>query len=660
MKKLQFSSTSFIIALAIFYTAIIALIWRQINQQLEEDREKTISAAVKHQSNLVFALEQNTIRTLQEADVVLNLVRREVEKFGPSIPLEQLLNSGIIKLPFFDGLALIDRSGRIVNSYPAALNEQPVTLAQREYFKIQKAVADTLYISKPLVSSSIKKPVIVISRRINDKAGNFNGVVAVQIMPATFMAFYKQATLNRYDILSLISPDGITYSRRTGGVESHGENISKSPLFQYVWTKPVGLFFAKDAIRNIPSYFSYRKLKDYPVIATVGSSEFELLADFRQRRSKDYAFGAILTGLLFVFFVFVFINFVQRRKAMNRIVSSEARYRSIFDVSRDAIFLLDPCGRIEATNKAGRKFFKIITLGSDSSFNQLYVTNSSFQQFYSSLVANSEVVFERLDGSKVVGEIASSSFIDADQKEHFLLLIRNVSDRKRMERKLANERRKHQLELTKHMITAQENEREVIGRELHDNVNQVLTTVKLYLETALMSDDKRDMLIKKSIEYVLQSINEIRTLSHSLSAPTLGSHSLVDSIKVLAENFKSVSGSKIEFKQQDDLLPISKEGGLALYRIVQEQLNNIIKHSGATEIFIALSQTADEILLVIQDNGKGFAMEGCKKGIGIRNMESRTLAFGGRFSVTSKPGNGCTIMASLPLCTEATGVNNWN
>lgn len=660
MKKLKPGTTSFIIILAVFCTAIVALLWQQINRQVAEDKEETIAAAVKHHNNLVFALEQNTIRTLQEADVVLQLVKTEVEKGGTTISLERLLSQGIGKLPFFDGLAVINDTGKIVNIYSSTLINQKANFSDRDYFKVQKSAGDTLYISKPLVSSSLKKPVIVISRRINDKHGDFAGVIAVQILPSTFMAFYKEATLNQFDILSLISLDGITYSRRTGGIESSGENITKSPLFQHIKQASVGAYFAKDAIRNIPTYFSYRKLKDYPIIATVGSSEDQLLSEFYERRTREIVFGAILTVLLLGLCGFVIVHFLQRRKAIRSLISNEARYRSIFDGSRDAIFLLGPCGKIEAANVAGRKLFKIDPSASELHFTQLFVTSNSFQQFYNKLVANEEILFERFDCSKFVGEIAASSFRDGDQKEHFLLLIRNVSARKRMERQLARERKVHQLELTKHIITAQENEREVIGRELHDNVNQVLTTVKLYLETALTNSDKKDVLIKRSINYVLQSINEIRNLSHRLTAPTLGTHSLIDSIKVLAENVKTASEIEVAFEPQEPQSPISKEQSLALYRIVQEQLNNIIKHSDATKVVIKLCQNAGETTLIIQDNGKGFAIDAAKKGIGIRNMESRANAFGGRFSVQSAPGAGCTIKVGLPLEADGVEKGNWN
>lgn len=660
MKKRKFNTASFILVLLVFYTGIVVLIWQQTRQQINEDRSQTITAAIHHHNNLVFAFEQHTVRTLQEADAVLHLTKFEVERFGTAISLRSFLNKGLGKLPVFDGLAIFDAKGNLVNSFPEELKHQTANFAGRDHFKIHQSVADTLFISKPFVSSSLKKPVIVISRRLNDKAGRFMGTVALQILPSTFMSFYKEATLNQYDILSLISPDGMTYSRRTGNVESSGENISRSPLFQHLQRRPIGSYFAKDAIRQIPTYFSYRKLKAYPVIATVGSSEEELLGKFYERRKKANAVGVVLTVLFLAFCAFVFRSLLRRRRAIDSLINNEAKYRSIFNGSQDAIFLLSPCGKVEAINDAARLLFRIHASANELYFHQLYAADKSFPVFYSQIVANKEVVFERLDTSKFIGEIAASSFTDADGSEHFLLLIRNVSARKRMEKQLTQERKRHQLELTKHIITAQENEREVIGRELHDNVNQVLTTVKLYLESALeTTDETKNELIRRSVRHVAQSINEIRNLSHSLSAPTLATHSLIDSIKVLADNMRACSRMTVTANFGELLLPVTKDQSLALYRIVQEQLNNIIKHSNARSVAISLYQTGDETTLVVKDDGKGFAVQDSEGGIGIRNMESRTKAFGGKFSITAAPGKGCAIEVSLPIEHSAALKESW-
>lgn len=649
MKKLKFHTTSILIILCLFCIGIAVLLWRQVYLHSKADKKESIQRAIRHHNNLVFSLEQHTIRTLEGADAVLRLAKNEIERFGMNTPLNHIINTGLNDLNLFEGLAITDSTGKVINTYPEKLNDRLLKLSDRQHFLIHKHHPDTFYISTPLMSKSINQPVIVISRRISGNDGSFLGTIAIQLHPSTFMAFYKEASLNDHDILSLISPEGITYARRTGMNESSGEDISKSPLFRHVKRQPVGSYFAEDAIQGIPTYFSYRKLRDYPIIATVGSSESDILSNYQQRKRREFAFGMAVSTLLLGFGLYIFITLRQRRKDINTLIDSESKYRSIFEGSQDAIFLLSASGRIQDLNQSAINLFRLKDQPRGEMFTRIFKYDQSFEDFQHSCFSGCEVQFDRLDHTAFIGEISLSLFYDALQQQHVLLLIRDVSQRKQMEKHLEMEQKRHQLELTKHIITAQEKERELIGKELHDNINQVLTTVKLYLETAVADKSVKEELITRSIQHILNCIQEIRSLSHSLSAPTLGTHSLVDSIQSLAENLQAFQLFSIHFNTEHFTKPISKDQSLALYRIAQEQFTNIIKHANATEVQVHLEQNEESTTLTIKDNGKGFQTFNSAKGIGINNMTSRAKAFHGSFNIYSIPAAGCTLTVSLPL-----------
>ncbi|HEU4901311.1 MAG TPA: PAS domain-containing sensor histidine kinase, partial [Flavisolibacter sp.] len=391
-----------------------------------------------------------------------------------------------------------------------------------------------------------------------------------------------------------------------------------------------------------------------------------ILAAFRIRRQREYFFGAVISFLLLVFLVAVFFVFRQRRHSLHVLKKSEARYRSIFESSRDAILLLEPDGSIEAMNHAANAMFGLsVTKGEKIRFPQLFAKTEpevvyTFDEKNRLSIEGKEVLFHCLDGGKFTGDIALSSFFDAQDRQYTLVLIRDVTQRKRMEQKLQNEQKRYQRLLTKQIIVAQEREREIIGHELHDNVNQILTTVKLYLETALQREDCKKDLIERSIGYLLQCIKEIRNLSHSLSAPTLGTQSLVDSIQVLIEDVSSCTDFAIHFHVEKYKQPVSKELSLALYRIVQEQFTNIIKHAHATVVTVHLSQTAHETHLVIKDDGRGFEPAAQNHGIGLNNISSRVKAFNGRLSIQAAVGQGCRLSVRLPHADIWDPVNaNW-
>jgi PAS domain S-box-containing protein len=653
MKSLLNNSRHFLLLLVSFCVILNLLIWRQVGQQINSDREGTIQTAIQHHNNLAVSLEQAAIRTIGDADAALSLVKFELEKQG-KVDFSSLLQHRLLDLELFDGLAVIDSAGKIVNTFPDQQNALQVDVADRAYFQVHKHFRDSLFISTPLQSRTINKPVIVISRKITNREGKFYGVVAIQVTPPAFMSFYRKASINEFDILSLISPEGITYSRRTGAKESSGEDIHKSPLFSHVKDSAVGNYQAKDAIRGLPTFFSYRKLENYPIIATVGRREEDVLARFYDRRNREIGFGFVLSFVLVIFFYSVFVAFSLKRKSLKAIRKSEVRYRSIFENSRDAILLLDPEGKIEAINDAACAMFKIHLKDTEQSFAQLFQSSLPNNEFTIEAITQlpedqREFQFTCFDESRFIGELAYSHFYDADQQKHTMILLRDITQRRTMERRHQEEQKRYQRNLTRQIIVAQERERESIGHELHDNVNQILTTVKLYLETALKLKDKGDELVHTSISHVQHCIHEIRNLSHSLSAPTLGTKSLVDSISVLIENVSQCTPIDIQFQFHAYKNPICKEQSLALYRIAQEQLTNIIKHAQASVVLIDLRQAEDKkTYLTITDNGKGFDIKAQPKGIGLKNIASRIQAFHGQFFVYSNPGEGCTLTVTLP------------
>lgn len=199
------------------------------------------------------------------------------------------------------------------------------------------------------------------------------------------------------------------------------------------------------------------------------------------------------------------------------------------------------------------------------------------------------------------------------------------------------------------VIRAQENERSLIGLELHDNINQVLTTVKLHNEMVLEGVGDPQVILPRTMKYLQDCINEIRSLSKRLSAPTLGKISLEESVTDLIASVNATSKVKIThqicgFNNQ----VLKKELHLGLYRILQEQLHNILKHAEASEVCVNLEKKKDSIRLFVSDNGKGFAVKNSKSGIGLVNMQTRAESLNGTFELESFPGGGCKVKVTLP------------
>jgi two-component system sensor histidine kinase UhpB len=207
-----------------------------------------------------------------------------------------------------------------------------------------------------------------------------------------------------------------------------------------------------------------------------------------------------------------------------------------------------------------------------------------------------------------------------------------------------------QKQITEAVILAQEKERTEIGKELHDNVNQILGASNLYLNSAMTDEQMRQELLERSMQLVSNAINEIRKISKSLITPGLGEIGLIESIGDIMDDLK-VAKNKMAIDL--DLQNISEEQiedrrKLTLFRIVQEQLNNIVKHAEATRVLIRLSGEQDHIVLTVADNGVGFDVNRHRKGVGITNIISRAEILSGKVELQSSPGEGCMLTVSLP------------
>ena len=221
----------------------------------------------------------------------------------------------------------------------------------------------------------------------------------------------------------------------------------------------------------------------------------------------------------------------------------------------------------------------------------------------------------------------------------------DVTEKKRLEEELLNQ----QKAITQATISTQEKERTEISKELHDNVNQVLTTTKLYLDLAIANPELKDELIAKSSKNIISVITEIRKLSQSLMIPSLEDLGLLDSIEDLVESINATKKIHAVFVHEKiDESVLSENQKLTLFRIAQEALNNIIRHANATRTTIELSNNKNRVQLIIKDNGQGFDAFSTKKGAGLNNIRNRVYLLSGHLTINTHPGKGCTLVVELP------------
>lgn len=236
--------------------------------------------------------------------------------------------------------------------------------------------------------------------------------------------------------------------------------------------------------------------------------------------------------------------------------------------------------------------------------------------------------------------------------------LQESSDRREkleVKRRLVKERARYQKMLGKATVQGQEKERAEIGKELHDNINQTLSVIRLYLSMHLEGEDDGSPELMEQGLYLLDNcIGEIRKISQALIPPPFKQDGLVEAIEALIERIRIAKPFAINFSyhgfQEHD---IDENEQLTIYRIIQEQLNNIMKHAGATKVEIELKEVNNRICLDIMDDGRGFDPHAKTSGVGINNMLSRVRLFDGDLRIISGHGAGCTLKVSLPKVHQA-------
>jgi signal transduction histidine kinase len=201
-------------------------------------------------------------------------------------------------------------------------------------------------------------------------------------------------------------------------------------------------------------------------------------------------------------------------------------------------------------------------------------------------------------------------------------------------------------------IESEEKERIRIAKELHDGLGQLLSTAKLNLSGLDGSIDKDDeKLLTNSITILDDAVNEVRSISHNLMPTALINYDLIRAIDSLCEKINNSAQINIEFNHSEFNHSLNKETEITLYRIIQEIVNNMIKHSGTNKIDILLVTNNNSINLTIQDFGKGFDTDIIKedKGIGWQNIFSRVSMLNGNIDIISKKEKGTKITVTFNI-----------
>ena len=222
--------------------------------------------------------------------------------------------------------------------------------------------------------------------------------------------------------------------------------------------------------------------------------------------------------------------------------------------------------------------------------------------------------------------------------------ITDITEKIKLRDELLEQQKREQLKITATALEAQEKERNAIGQELHDNVNQILAGTKLFLSMIKKQPEKSQEYIDSSMLNIQSAIEENRKIAHVLVTPNFGLISLAELLLNLTDNMLIKSGIDVHIGTEhlhEEWL--TDEQRLAIYRIAQEQCTNIIKYAEARSVNIILSTNDGIFKMAIADDGKGMEENKKTDGIGIRNIKARLSIFDGKAQINTAPGKGFTL-----------------
>jgi len=345
-------------------------------------------------------------------------------------------------------------------------------------------------------------------------------------------------------------------------------------------------------------------------------------------------------------------NITQQVLAQERIEESEKRYRLIFKTNPVPLIIFkDDDLTILDVNQAScklfgytQKEFTSINVGSlrDS------ITTTTDQESFRIMMQHPTHITEMMLKAK------SGRLIPADVKfdkiEHrgtpaFLVAFTDLTAAKSAEKMVIQS-----------LIEGADTERIRVAKEIHDSLGQNLTAVSLNLNSIeapqQVMGQKNAERFANGLRFLKSAIEESRNIAHNLMPKAIEDFGLVLSLHALFNQIEKTSDLKIDFYQNmGSEMRLDKQIELNLYRISQEALNNVLKHAGATEVFVQLILHPAEIIFTFEDNGKGFDRSNTntgKKGIGLKSITNRAIAMSGYADIDSSPGHGTIITIVIP------------
>ncbi|QKM65185.1 hypothetical protein DCO17_08025 [Polynucleobacter tropicus] len=638
------------------------LLWDLRKRELAHTRAETVG--------ITKIFVEQTERSFESADLVLRGVQnRLAAPYAAQLSLDSfeihlLLATRVLGMRQMDSLFLIDPNGYVINSSV----EQPkkrIDVGSHEYYKtFLSQGGKNLFISKPIHDAQTKSWIIYLARKIISEDGVFRGLIVATIDIAHFEDVYKLMKLDYPRPVSLYRDDGIllaSFPHRDNMIGERGPELGlELPRLDY------GKLLFLPHLKNIGENedLVLGAVPKFPLFIAVTNDEEEALASWRET-----AIPIVMSSTLVSLFIIVAAGLLIREAMRQQKLADELgmvhdRYRHTIESVMDAIIAVDEDKNIILFNPSAERMFGLeakdvlgqpLAMLLPERFRDAH--HSHVKKFGSSEVGSRAmgpqlgIVGLRSDGVEFPIESTISQTI-INGKKQLTAVLRDVTERRKSEIEL-REMNRQLRGLSEALENIREEERARIARELHDDLGQQLTGLKLELtwlngriKEGRLPPEDRILEMKQQLDGAIASVRRISTELRPIILDDLG---FAEAVKWLIGEFTKRTHVPVELNLNAEVCVSNSELATALFRIVQESLTNIARHAQATLVQITLDKDEHYLTLTISDNGIGLPAEMQSGGFGLVSMRERANALGAKFTMANGRLSGVVIRVEFDL-----------
>ena len=646
------------------------LLWQLHEQELDHARDETV--------RLSHILAEQTTRSLQTVDLSLDLALerlQQAKKLGVGIDdfaIHSMLRSRIEGIPQLRSMFIADNGGRIRSS--ALSHPAPgFSVKDRDYFlALQNQPGRERYVSGSMSNRVDNKRTVFVSRRIQSQNGEFQGAIVASLDISFVEAFYESIRLNRVGSIALYLEQGTLIARAPYGEAVLAKNGNLPVLGSIGDSVNAVKTFRVEGEHSGTE--AYRKVSGFPMILGVGISDRQALVGWNET-SRLILAGAGTNILLIVAATILLLRRITHEEALEAVArESSNQLRAMVDSAMDAIVTIDSERLVVVFNPAAQAMFgyteqDLIGQPIDRLIPERFraAHDCNIARFRNSGVnarmkdARIDIIGRRSDGQEFPLE-STIARVTIDGKEMFTAILRDIGDRRRAEVELRESHRQLR-ELASSLQAVREEERTSIARELHDELGQQL--LRLRMDLSWLSGRIKDLppVVQKKVadmkQFIAGTVDTLRRVTTRLRPPMLDELGLAEAARWQLEDFASRTGIAVisDIDVSDETL--EERTSINVFRMLQESLTNVARHSGADKVEVTLAQRSTTLILEVHDNGRGMDPgKGQEMGHGLVGIRERSLLLGGHMEIDATPGTGFSLKICIPLVAplEAPGV----